>query len=155
MELRVQVILTILLHLVCVSTGYRDQGFPTSITCFTCSNRTSNPGCNQVAVDRPCPAHLPACMSRHNLSNGRTISVSKTCSTKQECTQLTGCYRDQQLQVCISCCDESYCNEGIPWTPVQAVYIKSDADSILKASIYKLFVLLTVVVLVIDGWCKS
>lgn len=59
------------------------------------------------------------------------------------------------FQVCISCCDESYCNEGIPWTPVQAVYIKSDADSIFKASIYKLFVLVTVVVLVLDGWRKS
>jgi len=121
-------LLLLLVLLVQPSDSYRDYGFPFSITCFTCMNGSSNAACNQVAIDRPCPDHLPVCRTQHNISHGRTISVRKECSAQLECEIQPGCYRDKHLQVCISCCSESYCNEDIPWTLEQAKFLRSSSN---------------------------
>ena len=85
------------------------------VTCFTCSNSTSNSACNRVAIDRPCAGGLDTCETVHVMANttrdtrgsdtrGSEISnsgtrvasiasvrVEKRCSSRQQCVLTSGC----------------------------------------------------------------
>ena len=108
--------------------AYRDTGFPHSeyrnicstntirhvfagVTCFTCSNSTSNGACNRVAIDRPCGAGLDTCETVHVMANRTrgtrdtrgsgtrvasiaSVRVEKRCSCRQQCVQTSGCSWD-------------------------------------------------------------
>ena len=78
------------------------------VTCFTCSNSTSNGACNRVAIDRPCGAGLDTCETVHVMANRTrgtrdtrgsgtrvasiaSVRVEKRCSSRQQCVQTSGC----------------------------------------------------------------
>ena len=98
--------------------------FP-GITCFTCSNSSSNSVCNRVAVDRACPAGLDTCKTVHYMTgqssnNSETVhyftaGVAKMCSTRTDCSRQAGCRMWEGRRVCSTGCQQSYCNEGVPW----------------------------------------
>ena len=116
--------------------AYRDTGYPHSefdhlfatanpktrvfagVTCFTCSNSTSNSACNRVAIDRPCGAGLDTCETVHVMANSTrdtrgsetrgargsdtrgsgtrvasiaSVRVEKRCSSRQQCVLTSGC----------------------------------------------------------------
>ena len=88
------------------------------VTCFTCSNSTSNGACNRVAIDRPCGAGLDTCETVHVMANRTrdtgtrdtgtretrdtetrvasiaSVRVEKRCSSRQQCVQTSGCSLD-------------------------------------------------------------
>ena len=81
------------------------------VTCFTCSNSTSNSACNRVAIDRPCGAGLDTCETVHVMANRTrdtgtrdtretrvasvaSVRVEKHCSSRQQCVQTSGCSLD-------------------------------------------------------------
>ena len=85
------------------------------VTCFTCSNSTSNGACNRVAIDRPCGAGLDTCETVHVMANTTrgndtrgsetrgsgtrvasiaSVRVEKRCSSRQQCVQTSGCSLD-------------------------------------------------------------
>jgi len=97
--------------------SYRDAGFPDKLTCFTCSATSSNPMCNRLAIDRPCPASQQLCRTEHRMSiTNATLSVKKVCSSWYECQQSVGCVTDAHQKVCTACCSSSYCNLDLPWS---------------------------------------
>ena len=80
------------------------------VTCFTCSNSTSNSACNRVAIDRPCGAGLDTCETVHVMANTTrdtrgsdtrdsgtrvasiaSVRVEKRCSSRQQCVLTSGC----------------------------------------------------------------
>merc|ERR1712183_427478 len=119
-------------HLINYGLAYRDPGYPNRITCFTCSNSSSNRECDRQAVDRACRPGEDSCHTTHvmavhvsslatvssELSRGTeqliTHSVRKRCSRLSECLT-AGCHWVGQRKICQSCCAGSYCNEGVPW----------------------------------------
>ena len=44
-----------------------------------------------------------------------TAGVAKMCSTRTDCSMQAGCRMWEGRRVCSTCCDHSYCNEGVPW----------------------------------------
>ncbi|XP_059486453.1 ly6/PLAUR domain-containing protein 6-like [Neocloeon triangulifer] len=96
---------------------YHDStGSDFSLTCFTCVNVSDNEICNQYAIDRPCPAGKTFCHTLHAMGQlGDSWLVNKKCADRSECTQAAvGCSRSDGQTVCVSCCDEPYCNEPVP-----------------------------------------
>ncbi|XP_076450668.1 ly6/PLAUR domain-containing protein 6-like [Babylonia areolata] len=93
---------------------------PTSdITCWTCNNKANNEDCNNWAPDLKCPINHTVCQTVHRLSvpRGVSVEVSKRCVHTSVCTpHHVGCSLDDLTgqQVCVSCCDYSYCNQGVP-----------------------------------------
>merc|ERR1719213_191548 len=98
--------------------AYRDTGYPHRVTCFTCSNSTSNSACNRVAIDRPCGGGLDTCETVHVMANTTretrgsdtrdtrgsdtrgsgtrvasisSVRVEKRCSSRQQCVLTSGC----------------------------------------------------------------
>merc|ERR1719400_2457341 len=85
-------------ELLVLCMGYRDQGYPHRLTCFTCLKSSSNSACNAVAVDRPCPAGLDTCRTVHHMTGQSsntvqyfTSAVVKMCSTRSDCSMMAGC----------------------------------------------------------------
>ncbi|XP_032670610.1 uncharacterized protein LOC116843864 isoform X2 [Odontomachus brunneus] len=70
------------------------------LTCYTCVNVSDNQMCNEWAIDTPCPAGgRDFCRSLHILDS-----------------------RGNSVLICISCCDESYCNIESPTNATNAIY---------------------------------
>ncbi|KAM0735356.1 Ly6/PLAUR domain-containing protein 6B [Formica fusca] len=95
------------------------------LTCYTCVNVSDNQMCNEWAIDTPCPAGgRDFCQSMHILdSRGNSVLVSKACVSSEECGPgLVGCIPMDTQQICISCCDLSYCNIESPTNATNAIY---------------------------------
>ncbi|XP_011635765.1 uncharacterized protein LOC105426305 [Pogonomyrmex barbatus] len=95
------------------------------LTCYTCVNVSDNQMCNEWAIDTPCPAGgRDFCRSLHILdSRGNSVLVSKSCASSKECGPASvGCIPVDTQQVCISCCDLSYCNIESPTNATNAIY---------------------------------
>ncbi|XP_031832734.1 uncharacterized protein LOC116427029 [Nomia melanderi] len=95
------------------------------LTCYTCVNVSDNQMCNEWAIDTPCPAAgRDFCRSLHILdSKGNSVLVSKSCASSEECGPASvGCIPVDTQQVCISCCDLSYCNIESPTNATNAIY---------------------------------
>ncbi|XP_011148614.1 uncharacterized protein LOC105188715 [Harpegnathos saltator] len=95
------------------------------LTCYTCVNVSDNQMCNEWAIDTPCPAGgRDFCRSLHILdSRGNSVLVSKSCASSEECGPASvGCIPVDTQQICISCCDESYCNIESPTNATNAIY---------------------------------
>ncbi|CAB3378568.1 Hypothetical predicted protein [Cloeon dipterum] len=101
----------------------QDSSTEFSLTCFTCVNVSNNEVCNQYAIDRPCPAGKTFCHTLHAMGQlGESWLVNKKCVDRSECTQdSVGCSRSDGQTTCVSCCDESYCNEPVPRNNATAV----------------------------------
>ena len=79
------------------------------VTCFTCSNSTSNNNCNRLAIDRACPEPLDTCETVHVMETRgdtrggnvtSTHSVEKHCSTWITCARDSGCDWEGDLFIC-------------------------------------------------------
>ncbi|XP_043667032.1 uncharacterized protein LOC122628634 [Vespula pensylvanica] len=95
------------------------------LTCYTCVNVSDNQMCNEWAIDTPCPAGgRDFCRSLHILdSRGNSVLVSKSCASSAECgPSSVGCIPVDTQQICISCCDLSYCNIESPTNSTNAIY---------------------------------
>ena len=44
-----------------------------------------------------------------------TSAVTKMCSTRTDCSMQAACRMWEGRMVCSTCCNQSYCNEGVPW----------------------------------------
>ncbi|XP_012218513.1 uncharacterized protein [Linepithema humile] len=98
------------------------------LTCYTCVNVSDNQMCNEWAIDTPCPAGgRDFCRSLHILdSRGNSVLVSKSCASSEECgPSSVGCIPVDTQQVCISCCDLSYCNIESPTNATNAIYSRN------------------------------
>ncbi|XP_043785475.1 uncharacterized protein LOC122711104 isoform X1 [Apis laboriosa] len=96
-----------------------------SLTCYTCVNVSDNQMCNEWAIDTPCPAGgRDFCRSLHILdSRGNSVLVSKSCVSSAECGPASvGCIPVDTQQICISCCDLSYCNIESPTNSTNAIF---------------------------------
>ncbi|XP_076763695.1 uncharacterized protein LOC143431074 [Xylocopa sonorina] len=97
------------------------------LTCYTCVNVSDNQMCNEWAIDTPCPAGgRDFCRSLHILdSRGNSVLVSKSCASSSECGPASvGCIPVDTQQICISCCDLSYCNVDSPTNATNAVFTR-------------------------------
>ncbi|XP_018364734.1 PREDICTED: uncharacterized protein LOC108762298 [Trachymyrmex cornetzi] len=95
------------------------------LTCYTCVNVSDNQMCNEWAIDTPCPVGgRDFCRSLHILdSRGNSVLVSKSCANSEECGPASvGCIPVDTQQICISCCDLSYCNIESPTNATNAIY---------------------------------
>ncbi|CAK9801389.1 Ly6/PLAUR domain-containing protein 6B [Anthophora plagiata] len=95
------------------------------LTCYTCVNVSDNQMCNEWAIDTPCPAGgRDFCRSLHILdSRGNSVLVSKSCASSAECGPASvGCIPVDTQQICISCCDLSYCNIESPTNATNAIF---------------------------------
>lgn len=95
------------------------------LTCYTCVNVSDNQMCNEWAIDTPCPAGgRDFCRSLHILdSRGNSVLVSKSCVSSAECGPASvGCIPVDTQQICISCCDLSYCNIESPTNSTNAIF---------------------------------
>lgn len=95
------------------------------LTCYTCVNVSDNQMCNEWAIDTPCPAGgRDFCRSLHILdSKGNSVLVSKSCASSAECgPSSVGCIPVDTQQICISCCDLSYCNIESPTNATNAIF---------------------------------
>ncbi|XP_043599377.1 uncharacterized protein LOC122575054 isoform X1 [Bombus pyrosoma] len=95
------------------------------LTCYTCVNVSDNQMCNEWAIDTPCPASgRDFCRSLHILdSRGNSVLVSKSCVSSAECGPASvGCIPVDTQQICISCCDLSYCNIESPTNATNAIF---------------------------------
>ncbi|XP_018398819.1 PREDICTED: ly6/PLAUR domain-containing protein 6-like [Cyphomyrmex costatus] len=95
------------------------------LTCYTCVNVSDNQMCNAWAIDTPCPTgDGDFCRSLHILdSRGDSVLVSKSCANSAECGPASvGCIPMDTQQICISCCDLSYCNIESPTNMTNAIY---------------------------------
>ncbi|XP_077260237.1 uncharacterized protein LOC143896320 [Temnothorax americanus] len=95
------------------------------LTCYTCVNVSDNQMCNEWAIDTPCPVGgRDFCRSLHILdSRGNSVLVSKSCASSEECGPASvGCIPVDTQQICISCCDLSYCNIESPINATNAIY---------------------------------
>ncbi|XP_069704826.1 uncharacterized protein [Periplaneta americana] len=95
-----------------------------SVTCYTCVNVSDNLVCNRFAIDRPCPQGEDFCHTLHIMdSRGESVVVNKKCADSSECSpQRVGCLSIDTQTVCVSCCDEMYCNISVPSNQSTAVY---------------------------------
>ncbi|KAG7209845.1 hypothetical protein KM043_011450 [Ampulex compressa] len=92
---------------------------------YVLSSRRRTLMCNEWAIDTPCPAGgRDFCRSLHILdSRGNSVLVSKSCASNAECGPASvGCIPVDTQQICISCCDLSYCNIDSPTNATNAVY---------------------------------
>ncbi|XP_063220550.1 ly6/PLAUR domain-containing protein 6B-like [Bacillus rossius redtenbacheri] len=95
-----------------------------SVTCYTCVNVSDNLVCNRFAIDRPCPQGEDFCHTLHIMdSRGHSVIVNKKCTDRSECSpKRVGCLDIDTQKVCVSCCDEMYCNESAPSNHTTATY---------------------------------
>ncbi|XP_073977671.1 ly6/PLAUR domain-containing protein 6B-like [Rhodnius prolixus] len=94
------------------------------VTCYTCVNVSDNLMCNQYAIDRPCPQGEDFCHTLHIMdSKGASVVVNKKCADSTECWPLgVGCVLVDTQTICVSCCDEMYCNVTVPTNQSNAIY---------------------------------
>ncbi|KAF6210960.1 hypothetical protein GE061_014073 [Apolygus lucorum] len=94
------------------------------VTCYTCVNVSDNLMCNQYAIDSPCPAGEDFCHTLHIMdSTGASVIVNKKCADASECWPLgVGCVLVDTQTICVSCCDEMYCNVTVPTNQSNAIY---------------------------------
>ncbi|KAL0277281.1 UNVERIFIED_CONTAM: hypothetical protein PYX00_004625 [Menopon gallinae] len=94
------------------------------VTCYTCVNVSDNHVCNKYAIDRPCKFGNNFCHTLHIMDpKGRSVLVNKKCANETECTPRSiGCYYIDNQKICISCCDEDYCNKKVPTQPSNAIF---------------------------------
>lgn len=87
-----------------------------AVTCYICVNVSDNVVCNQFAIDRPCKPGETFCHTLHIMdSNGQSVLVNKKCTTDKECQRTkVGCVEIDSQKMCISCCDQNYCNVNVP-----------------------------------------
>ncbi|KAK9507129.1 hypothetical protein O3M35_008935 [Rhynocoris fuscipes] len=56
-------------------------------------------------------------------SNGASVVVNKKCADSTECWPLgVGCVLVDTQTICVSCCDEMYCNVTVPTNQSNAIY---------------------------------
>ncbi|CAH1406895.1 unnamed protein product [Nezara viridula] len=94
------------------------------VTCYTCVNVSDNLMCNRFAIDRPCPEGEDFCHTLHIMdSTGASVIVNKKCADTTECWPMgVGCVMVDTQTVCVSCCDEMYCNVTVPTNQSNAIY---------------------------------
>ncbi|KAL5244512.1 hypothetical protein ACI65C_011921 [Semiaphis heraclei] len=94
-----------------------------NLTCYTCVNVSDNLTCNQYAIDKPCARDLDYCQTLHIMdSTGSSVIVNKKCANRTECHPSTvGCLSIDRQTVCVSCCDDMYCNMTVPTNQTNAV----------------------------------
>ncbi|KAI5748773.1 hypothetical protein M8J76_001813 [Diaphorina citri] len=94
------------------------------LTCYTCVNVSDNLICNQYAIDHPCPQGQDFCHTLHIMdSTGASVVVNKKCANSTECWPLgVGCLHIDAQTVCVSCCDDMYCNVTVPTNKSNAVF---------------------------------
>ncbi|XP_060533663.1 uncharacterized protein LOC132706375 [Cylas formicarius] len=95
-----------------------------AVTCYICVNVSDNPICNQFAIDRPCKPGETFCHTLHIMdSKGTSVLVNKKCTTERECQRnKVGCVEIDAQRMCISCCDQNYCNFNAPTNSSTAVF---------------------------------
>ncbi|BES94257.1 Hypothetical protein NTJ_07066 [Nesidiocoris tenuis] len=94
------------------------------VTCYTCVNVSDNLMCNQYAIDSPCPTGEDFCHTLHIMdSTGASVVVNKKCADSTECWPLgVGCVIVDTQTICVSCCDEMYCNVTVPTNQSNAIF---------------------------------
>ncbi|XP_074040611.1 uncharacterized protein [Leptinotarsa decemlineata] len=87
-----------------------------AVTCYICVNVSDNLVCNQYAIDRPCKPGETFCHTLHIMdSKGTSVLVNKKCTTDKECQRnKVGCVEIDAQTMCVSCCDQNYCNVNVP-----------------------------------------
>ncbi|KAF5304207.1 hypothetical protein FQR65_LT08014 [Abscondita terminalis] len=95
-----------------------------AVTCYICVNVSDNVICNQFAIDRPCKPGETFCHTLHIMdSKGTSVLVNKKCTTEKECQRTkVGCVEIDMQTMCVSCCDQNYCNVNVPTNMSNAVY---------------------------------
>ncbi|XP_018319286.1 uncharacterized protein LOC108732815 [Agrilus planipennis] len=95
-----------------------------AVTCYICVNVSDNVICNRFAIDRPCKPGETFCHSLHIMdSKGTTVLVNKKCTTDRECSRTkVGCVEVDNQTMCVSCCDQNYCNVNIPTNNSNAIF---------------------------------
>ncbi|KAM9820710.1 ly6/PLAUR domain-containing protein 6-like [Neosynchiropus ocellatus] len=98
--------------------------FPGGFKCFTCLEAADNYECNRWAPDVYCPRDTRYCYTQHMMDDrGGSVSVTKRCSTREDCL-LTGCayVPDSGYKMCSSCCEGNICNMLVPRNESSAVF---------------------------------
>lgn len=95
-----------------------------AVTCYICVNVSDNDICNQYAIDRPCKPGETFCHTLHIMdSKGTSVLVNKKCTGAKECQRnKVGCVEIDTQLMCVSCCDQDYCNVNIPSNASTAIY---------------------------------
>ncbi|EFA05465.2 hypothetical protein TcasGA2_TC015648 [Tribolium castaneum] len=95
-----------------------------SVTCYICVNVSDNLVCNQFAIDRPCKPGETFCHTLHIMdSKGTSVLVNKKCTTDKECQRnKVGCVEIDSQKMCVSCCDQNYCNVDVPTNSSNAIF---------------------------------
>ncbi|KAF7266494.1 uncharacterized protein LOC143194144 [Rhynchophorus ferrugineus] len=95
-----------------------------AVTCYICVNVSDNLICNQFAIDRPCKPGETFCHTLHIMdSKGTSVLVNKKCTTEKECQRnKVGCVEIDAQTMCISCCDQNYCNVNVPTNSSTATF---------------------------------
>ncbi|CAH1155488.1 unnamed protein product [Phaedon cochleariae] len=95
-----------------------------AVTCYICVNVSDNLICNQFAIDRPCKPGETFCHTLHIMdSKGTSVLVNKKCTTDKECQRnKVGCVEIDAQTMCVSCCDQNYCNVNVPTNSSTAVF---------------------------------
>ncbi|XP_054268827.1 ly6/PLAUR domain-containing protein 6B-like [Macrosteles quadrilineatus] len=101
-----------------------DDDSDAGVTCYTCVNVSDNSMCNEFAIDHPCPKGENFCHTLHIMdSRGASVVVNKKCADSSECwPQGVGCVNIDSQTVCVSCCDEMYCNVTVPTNKTTATF---------------------------------
>ncbi|KAJ8950786.1 hypothetical protein NQ318_011280 [Aromia moschata] len=56
-------------------------------------------------------------------SKGTSVLVNKKCTTDKECQRnKVGCVEIDSQTMCVSCCDQNYCNVNVPTNSSTAVF---------------------------------
>lgn len=95
-----------------------------AVTCYICVNVSDNFICNKFAIDRPCKPGETFCHTLHIMdSKGTSVLVNKKCTTEKECQRTkVGCVEIDMQTMCVSCCDQNYCNVNVPSNTSSAIY---------------------------------
>ncbi|XP_018561731.1 ly6/PLAUR domain-containing protein 6-like [Anoplophora glabripennis] len=95
-----------------------------AVTCYICVNVSDNLICNQFAIDRPCKPGETFCHTLHIMdSKGTSVLVNKKCTTEKECQRnKVGCVEIDSQKMCVSCCDQNYCNVNVPTNSSTATF---------------------------------
>lgn len=101
--------------------------FPDAIKCYTCEDRSTNEECNKKAFDAFCPEGTKYCYTSHHMNHtsGESYQVTKKCAINDVCSpHIVGCLPSHKLdhKICISCCEGSLCNRGVPTNESTAVF---------------------------------
>ncbi|XP_065215701.1 ly6/PLAUR domain-containing protein 6B-like [Planococcus citri] len=101
----------------------KDNETELPLICYTCVNVSDNYICNQYAIDVPCPKGNDFCHTLHIMdSTGASVVVNKKCANSSECWSLgVGCLKVDTQTICVSCCDEIYCNVTVPTNQSDAI----------------------------------